>query len=89
VPDGLFDATNRITEQPFCEELHGHFRERLFDLSDSKTQHSSNAKCKLRVKLDLQFTSSERDKFVVTAHPRFEASNPVGLCTTERLQDHD
>jgi hypothetical protein len=25
----------------------------------------------------------------VTAHPRFEASNPVGLCTTERLQDHD
>jgi hypothetical protein len=27
--------------------------------------------------------------FLVTAHPRFEASNPVGLCTTERLQDHD
>ena len=27
---------NRITERSLCEELHGHFSRRIFDLTDSK-----------------------------------------------------
>jgi hypothetical protein len=33
---GRFDMPNRITDRPFCEELHGHFLGRLLSLSDSK-----------------------------------------------------
>src|ERR1700722_2880751 len=36
VAGGRFDTPNRITERPFCEELHGHFWRRPFGLSDSK-----------------------------------------------------
>jgi hypothetical protein len=36
VAGGRFDMPNRITDQPFCEELHGHFWEGLLNLSDSK-----------------------------------------------------
>jgi site-specific recombinase XerC len=36
VAGGRFDMPNRITDRPFCEELHGHFRERLVNQSDSK-----------------------------------------------------
>ena len=35
VAGGRFDTPNRITERPFCEELHGHFWRRPFGLSDS------------------------------------------------------
>jgi SAM-dependent methyltransferase len=34
VGGGRSHPSNRITKRPFCEELHGHFRARFFDLTD-------------------------------------------------------